>query len=573
MATLVAWLILAVLPSIARAATFTVNTTVDLTDLVPGDGRCRTVIGSCSLRAAIQETNALEGDDRIILPAGAFILNRLGSLEDSAATGDLDINGDLIISGASGGSTIQGAEGWDDRMLHIRGDAAVTIGFVTIRGGILTEGSESGSAGEGGGVFVESEATLRLTDSTVENNQVNSAGGGISSLGTLGIWRSRVGLNIARRGAGIAVRGGTTTLTDSIVIGNAATARPDDLFAEGGGILLTGGNLTLLRSTVTRNSVLGERARGGGGIKADSSNELSIVQLTDSTVSDNTSHGNGGGILNTGVSRLFVIRSTISGNSTDYYCGGISNSSRVPLTLAVRITNSTISGNSAVHGGGGLCHVGFHLRRMELNYVTVTGNAAAGGGGIITKDPMLGADPVFVENTIIAGNFSNGTSPDCEGLLRSRGFNLIQNTLGCSIDGVTTGNITGRSPRLGPLGSHGGPTLTHLPQSFPFPSPAIDNGNPDSGEALDQRGVTRPRDGNGDGIALRDIGAVEVGSGGSAGLLLPQPSTQGPAVCTFELDVSVPRQRAREPVNLVKSPLPNLEHGQVAWSARRPGCS
>jgi hypothetical protein len=191
---------------------------------------------------------------------------------------------------------------------------------------------------------------------------------------------------------------------------------------------------------------------------------------------------------------------------------------------------------------------------MELNYVTVTGNAAAGGGGIITKDPMLGADPVFVENTIIAGNFSNGTSPDCEGLLRSRGFNLIQNTLGCSIDGVTTGNITGRSPRLGPLGSHGGPTLTHLPQSFPFPSPAIDNGNPDSGEALDQRGVTRPRDGNGDGIALRDIGAVEVGSGGSAGLVLPQPSIHGPAVCTFELDVSVPRQRAREPSAVIPPP-------------------
>src|SRR5689334_17767092 len=38
--------------------TFVVNSTEDATDLVPGDGRCATAAGKCSLRAAVQESNS-----------------------------------------------------------------------------------------------------------------------------------------------------------------------------------------------------------------------------------------------------------------------------------------------------------------------------------------------------------------------------------------------------------------------------------------------------------------------------------------------------------------------------------
>ena len=49
----------------ASAATFTVNSTADQGDASAGDGSCATAAGVCTLRAAIQEANALAGTDTI----------------------------------------------------------------------------------------------------------------------------------------------------------------------------------------------------------------------------------------------------------------------------------------------------------------------------------------------------------------------------------------------------------------------------------------------------------------------------------------------------------------------------
>ena len=77
------------------AATFTVDSTGDLIDASPGDGRCSSSNGKCTLRAAILEANALPGAHKIFLPAGVYTLTILGANEDLARTGDLDIRRDL----------------------------------------------------------------------------------------------------------------------------------------------------------------------------------------------------------------------------------------------------------------------------------------------------------------------------------------------------------------------------------------------------------------------------------------------------------------------------------------------
>jgi hypothetical protein len=56
----------------------------------------------CTLRAAIQETNALPGADTINLPSGNFLLSIAGQGENAAASGDLDITDNLTIVGAGG---------------------------------------------------------------------------------------------------------------------------------------------------------------------------------------------------------------------------------------------------------------------------------------------------------------------------------------------------------------------------------------------------------------------------------------------------------------------------------------
>jgi hypothetical protein len=59
---------------------------------------------------------------------------------------------------------------------------------------------------------------------------------------------------------------------------------------------------------------------------------------------------------------------------------------------------------------------------------------------------------------------------------------------------------------LGPLAENGGPTQTRMPLAG---SPAVDAAANSLCAATDQRGIGRPQDGNGDGSAVCDIGAVE----------------------------------------------------------------
>jgi hypothetical protein len=68
------------------------------------------------------------------------------------------------------------------------------------------------------------------------------------------------------------------------------------------------------------------------------------------------------------------------------------------------------------------------------------------------------------------------------------------------------GDRGGLAPELGPLQDNGGPTPTHEPLAT---SPLIDQFTGAGCRAPHQRGVARPADGNGDGSAICDVGAVE----------------------------------------------------------------
>jgi CSLREA domain-containing protein len=75
----------------AQAQNFTVDSTTDAVDAVLGNGICADASNICTLRAAIQEANALAGADTITLPAEVFQLSISGTGEELAATGDLDM--------------------------------------------------------------------------------------------------------------------------------------------------------------------------------------------------------------------------------------------------------------------------------------------------------------------------------------------------------------------------------------------------------------------------------------------------------------------------------------------------
>ena len=182
------WLVTA---AYAQAAVFTVNTNVDLPDANPGNGVCETASGNgvCTLRAAIQEANALAGADTITLPPNSYLLNVLT---------ELGITDSLTITGGGAPTTvIDGNKSVrpNGRVLAIGSGITVSISGVTIRNG--------GTGGGGGGIF--NVGTLTLSNSTVTGNAAGEDGGGIfNDAGTLTLINSIVsGNNAGVDGGGI----------------------------------------------------------------------------------------------------------------------------------------------------------------------------------------------------------------------------------------------------------------------------------------------------------------------------------------------------------------------------------
>jgi hypothetical protein len=193
-----------------------------------------------------------------------------------------------------------------------------------------------------------------------------------------------------------------------------------------------------------------------------------------------------------------ILGTTISGNSA-LYGGGVACGNYDTTGL----TNCTISGNTATQYGGGIALFPGAIAYVESS--TVCSNSAPGAGGI-WKDSS--SSLASIRNSIIAGN-SGSPGADYQGELNSLDYNLIQNTNGCTITNLTTHNIYNQDPKLGPLADLGGPTPTH---ALRFDSPVIDAGN-SGGLATDQRGLPRPIDGldvtNAEGGDGSDIGAYE----------------------------------------------------------------
>src|SRR6185312_8317060 len=78
-------------------STFRVNTLLDTVavDLRKG----KDASGHISLRSATMAADARGGRNRIILPPGTITLTIAGAGEDRAASGDLDISGNLTLKG------------------------------------------------------------------------------------------------------------------------------------------------------------------------------------------------------------------------------------------------------------------------------------------------------------------------------------------------------------------------------------------------------------------------------------------------------------------------------------------
>jgi CSLREA domain-containing protein len=253
----------------ASPGAFVVNTESDEPDAQQGDGRCATAAGECSLRAAVQESNAtvffstnpLTRTNIIIVPEGhyRFIESPLIPTvvaEGTSDAGMLSVLGSTNIRGAGAQRTIIDGNGID-RVFGVGPNALLSIADVTIRGGtasgIFNQGQltvqrsliTENFAGSGGGIFNTPSSSAIIESSTISNNIAESEGGGIRF-----------------DAAGLVIN---STISGNRILDSCCDESTADggTQGEGGGIDARGGGpVTIINSTIVNNHA----AIGGGGI-------------------------------------------------------------------------------------------------------------------------------------------------------------------------------------------------------------------------------------------------------------------------------------------------------------------
>jgi hypothetical protein len=257
-----------------------------------------------------------------------------------------------------------------------------------------------------------------------------------------------------------------------LVVGGADNLRLENLTISGGGLrAYYSESLTTRRVRLTGNSVEGGF---GGAILALST----ALDIRDTTFDNNNSNVDGG---------------TLACNS----CSGV-------------MENVTVTGGS----GGGLFFIGTgHVDLKHMTIVDTSGGAgwdSPAGGTLHVYDNMT----VTLANSVLADNYRLLDNPDREAIncgvgadasLISLGNNALGDLAGCNLTPLASDVIIDNA-RLLPLAAG----LDGLPVRLPkADSPLIDAFNDASCLATDARGLSRPRDGNDDGISWCDIGAVE----------------------------------------------------------------
>ena len=344
--------------------------------------------------------------------------------------GNWTIANGVTLTGV-GGATLVGAGGGSVLTVVFSG-ASVTINTLTITGG-------NGAFGAGVQVL---GSTVFINNSKIVGNNADVGGGGVGEF--FGSFVSLTGTSVSGNsavffGGGIYTAESFTTITNSSIASNTVSTSAS--FGVGGGIALFGGSVSLTGSRVVANAAT-PNGEGGGigdfdggelgeapvlkqavampaktlkgpipirpnlpsgqvGHATAQPNQVVVLPpigltLTNTTVDHNQASLSGGGILNFALSfdsPVTITNSAITNNTANVegFGGGIANAAFSELLAQLTITGSQIRGNLARNGvGGGIYNQGVFgtalvsLASTSISQATGTlnPNQAQFGGGI-----------------------------------------------------------------------------------------------------------------------------------------------------------------------------------------------
>jgi predicted outer membrane repeat protein len=368
---------------------FTVDTAEDKRGIEVDSGNCTTLSSNCSLRAAIMVANYIHTDTGapsiINLPAGTFTLSlpEQQAADDNSLGGDLDVQGNVYIRGASAETTIiDGADTF--RIFEVLDTASVSaFEKMTLQNGMVSEGS-------GGALYITS-GDLYLLNTEIKSSSVDSdESGGAFYVNNGDVWLTNVTIDDNFSGGSVVVVVGSSYLTNSKITNNVSVTNRA-FYAEGpvfiessefsGNTGQKGAALYLNNESSTWSKISGTTFKHnqalstigsvyGAAIYIANGNvdiEESIFEDNQSTYSgaSYSRHGYGGSIY-------------MNVDSFGEYRDG----KWVSIWDSVKVTNSQFISNSASHGGAIYIVDGY----MDVIESTFTSNSAVGtnrdGGAI-----------------------------------------------------------------------------------------------------------------------------------------------------------------------------------------------
>ena len=214
-----------------------------------------------------------------MLPAGIYVLTRIGANEGANASGDLDVLSDITIEGAGAATTVIDGNG-TDRVLNLHNGSSLAIPGVTI-----ANGDPGNGWGFGGGIQ-SIGAELEVLDSVIRDN-LGYGGGIYAASSVVNIENTTITNNSGEGGSGLRQDRGTVNIINTTISGNAMTREGSGSF--GGAAILYqstsgAGTLNIDHSTITDNT----SASVGGGISISLLGGSVTVNLKNSIVANNT---------------------------------------------------------------------------------------------------------------------------------------------------------------------------------------------------------------------------------------------------------------------------------------------
>lgn len=281
--------------NIVLAAEFTVNATYNAPDADPTDEICADSQGLCTIRAAVEQANALIGPDLVMIPAGKYSIHD----ENASPFGDpqlLTISDDLVIQGSGLRTTIL-------RNNYSRGTFVVPSTAAAVQFSVKGLTITNAKSGSGFCAVISNYGTA-----TFEDVAANDSNGTVfCNYASMSLSRSTI-TGTQSRGSGSVSNQGTLTLRDSTI--SYGTAAGDPGIPSYGGAIINGGVLSATNVTISGNT-----ADLGGAIA--SFGATSSLEMVNVTLFDNTALIDG--------NDLYLRDATASAGNTIFAGPGTSN--------------------------------------------------------------------------------------------------------------------------------------------------------------------------------------------------------------------------------------------------------